>query len=720
MKRNSSSRFQVVALLMLSLLLAACSSSDGGNNNGGQNPPGVGLSGGTVMGPNGAQVTIPAGALASGTSIAVTQSNTGAPPLPAGFSSFGQMFSFTPHGTSFAMPATVIVPFDPASLPAGATPVLYKTNGQNQWEPVPGATFSGGIATAQVSAFSFFLIGNQPPQITRQPVDVAVVEPNTASFSVVALGTPPFSYQWQRSDDGGATFADVPGSTADAYTTGNTSVGVDDGDRYRVLVRNLEGTSTSQAARLTVTAAVAPPVIDSHPQAINVVMGGSASFTVTATGPNLQYQWQRSNDGGTTFTDIAGATNASFVLTNVQAADNNAQFRARVSNTAGNVTSNAATLTVGTTPPPPPVTAARLAAGGGFSLARNAAGSALSSWGSDSGEALGNGGGGSRNVPGPLPLPGFMPQPATAIAAGSGSRHGLMISDGTAWAWGYNGFGQIGNGGTNSQPNPVPMTHDNGFVITGAVGIAAGTLHSLVLRNDGAVFAVGANSFGQLGDGTNNDRLRAVAVPGLTNITALAAGGQFSLALRADGTVWAWGANSNGQLGDGTTTDRNTPVQVAGLAGVTAIAAGSEHALALLGSGGVVAWGLNSEGQLGDDTTIRRTSPVNVLGFSRAFTIAAGGNNSAAFGEVFFTWGSNSNGQLGSGSAAPAFRAVAGPVPALSGPVTGFSVGGNHMLAVLPDGTVQAWGANDSGQAGNGTTGGNVLAPVPVSGLNVN
>lgn len=705
------------SILLLSALLAGCSSSDGGGN-AMQNPPGVGPAGGTVMGPNGAQVVIPAGALSANTSIAVAQSGTGAPPLPQGFTSFGQIFAFTPHGTSFASAVTVTIPFDPTLLPAGATPVLYKTNAQNQWEAVSGATFAGGMATAQVSSFSFFLIGNQPPQITRQPADVTVVEPNTATFSVVALGTPPFTYQWQRSDDAGATFADLPGATSDTFATGATSVAADDGDRYRVLVSNLEGTTTSTAARLTVTPNLAPPTIGTHPQDVNVAVGGDATFSVVASGTSPQYQWQRSNDAGASFADIAGATNASFTLSNVQSADDNARFRARVFNAAGSVTSNAARLTVGS--PPAPVGTARLAAGGGFSLTRNAAGTSLASWGSDSGEALGNGAGGDRNTPGPIPLPGLVPQPATAIATGSGARHGLMISDGVAWAWGYNGFGQLGNGNVNSQPNPVPMTHDNGFVITGAAAVSAGTLHSLVLRSDGMVFAVGANSFGQLGDGTNTDRARAIAVPGLANVTAIAAGGQFSLALRADGTVWAWGANSNGQLGDGTLTDRNTPTLVQGLAGVVAIAAGSEHALALLGSGGAVAWGSNSLGQLGDNTTTNRTTPVPVLGFSRAFSIAAGGNNSAAFGEVFFVWGSNSNGQLGAGSASPAFRAVAGQVPALPGPVTGFSLGGNHMLALLPDGTVWAWGANDSGQIGNGTTGGNVLAPVQVAGLNLN
>lgn len=688
--------------------LAACGSSDGGGGMQ-QQAAGVGPAGGTVSGPNGAQVVVPPGALATPVPIAIAQSSAGAPPLPGSFATFGPMYAFTPHGTAFSTPVTVTVPFDPASLPAGATPVLYKTNAQGGWEAAPAQTVGAGVVTAQVTSFSFFVVGNQPPQITQQPQPASVVEPAAATFSVTALGTPPFTFRWERSDDNGATFVDA-GGTDPTFTTGPTSVANDNGDLYRVIVSNLEGSTTSQAALLTVTASVVAPQITQHPQDVVVEVGGAATFTVVATGTSPQYQWQRSDDGGMAFVDIPGATNASYTLANAQASDDGAQFRARVSNGAGSVFSNAARLTVGTTPPPP-VSGALIAAGNGFSLARNTSGLSVWSWGTDSAGALGNGASGSRNTPGPLPLPGSTPQPASAVATGGGALHGLMISDGAAWAWGYNGFGQLGNGTTNSQESPVPVTHDNLFVVTGAAAAAAGTLHTLILRNDGRVFATGFNASGQLGDGTTTNRTRAVEVSGLTDVVAIAAGGHFSLALRSDGTVWSWGANDAGQLGDGTTANRSTPSQVAGLSGVVAIAAGDAHALALLANGAVLAWGANDQGQLGDGTTTARSTPVAVVGITRAFSIAAGGNTSVAMSETPLSWGSNNQGQLGIGSATPAFRTAPGPIPALSGLFT-FAVGANHVLALRTDGTLWAWGGNDSGQVGNGVTGSPVLAPV--------
>ena len=109
--------------------LAACGGGDDGDGQSGAGntqpaPPGIGAAGGTVLGPNGSKVEIPRGALAVVTAIAVDQSAANAPPLPPGLTPIGQMFAFTPHGTTFAMPATVTMPFNPASVPTGLTPAL--------------------------------------------------------------------------------------------------------------------------------------------------------------------------------------------------------------------------------------------------------------------------------------------------------------------------------------------------------------------------------------------------------------------------------------------------------------------------------------------------------------------------------------------------------------------------------------------------------------------
>ena len=104
--------------------------------------------------------------------------------------------------------------------------------------------------------------------------------------------------------------------------------------------------------------------------------------------------------------------------------------------------------------------------------------------------------------------------------------------------------------------------------------VAAGGSHTVSLQADGTVLAWGYNAYGQLGDGTTTNRLSPVAVPGLTGAVAVAASAAHTVALKADGTVWTWGNNDYGQLGDGTTTNRLSPVVVPGLTGVVLLAAG--------------------------------------------------------------------------------------------------------------------------------------------------
>jgi len=140
---------------------------------------GIGPAGGQASEATGAQVTIPAGALAAATPIEVTRSGTGAPPLPAGLVAVGPIFAFTPHGTSFAVPATITVPFDPGTVPAGTSPRLFKTNAtQSAWQEVPGATVQGSAMSGQVSGFSFAVVADETSD-PDQPF-ISAIEPDHA------------------------------------------------------------------------------------------------------------------------------------------------------------------------------------------------------------------------------------------------------------------------------------------------------------------------------------------------------------------------------------------------------------------------------------------------------------------------------------------------------------------------------------------------------------
>ena len=157
----------------LLIALAGCGGGGGDDSSSAGSSGGtvIGAAGGTASGPSGAAVVIPAGALALETRIEVAQTAGGAPALPAGVSAAGPVFAFTPHGTLFAAPVTMTLPFDPASVPAGRTPALYKTNAQNQWEHLALATFGAGSVSAQVSGFSSAQVVI-PPLQRNDPVRV--------------------------------------------------------------------------------------------------------------------------------------------------------------------------------------------------------------------------------------------------------------------------------------------------------------------------------------------------------------------------------------------------------------------------------------------------------------------------------------------------------------------------------------------------------------------
>ena len=277
-------------------------------------------------------------------------------------------------------------------------------------------------------------------------------------------------------------------------------------------------------------------------------------------------------------------------------------------------------------------------------------------------------------------------------------------------ATGSNGYGQLCNATT------TPGTVASGAVAplnAGVISVAAGSVHSVAVTSAGAVFSCGRNSFGQLGNGTTTDSPTpvAVAVPG--TVTEIAAGWAFDLALTSTGAVYAWGYNGDGELGAassgtcaGSYPCATTPVAVSlGGASVTAIAAGWDHSLAIRSDGTALAWGLNNYGQLGTGDTTNRLVPAPALGGIAVGAIACGGAHSLAVRASDGTglaWGLNNHGQLGAGSTA-AFLTTATPL-ASSASLGAVAAGAYHSLAITSAGAPLAWGDDAAGQLGDGTT----------------
>jgi alpha-tubulin suppressor-like RCC1 family protein len=184
--------------------------------------------------------------------------------------------------------------------------------------------------------------------------------------------------------------------------------------------------------------------------------------------------------------------------------------------------------------------------------------------------------------------------------------------------------GQLGNGTITDRSSPVLVV--GGF--TDWVQVSGGSYHSLGVRANGTVWAWGYNGSGQLGDGTLISRSSPVSVVGgFTDWISASGGSSHSVAVRANGTVWAWGFNYSGRLGDGTIINRSSPVSVVG--GFTdwiSASAGSFHSLGVRANGTVWAWGRNSNGYLGDDTITSRSSPVSVVGGFTDWISASAGN----------------------------------------------------------------------------------------------
>lgn len=295
---------------------------------------------------------------------------------------------------------------------------------------------------------------------------------------------------------------------------------------------------------------------------------------------------------------------------------------------------------------------------------------------------------------------------ATVSEVSAGMSHTCArLADGTVDCWGDNEWGQLGDGTTADSPVPRSV-----FGLAGVKQVSAGGDHTCALLAAGTVECWGKNGSGQLGDGTTTSISTPVAVSGLNDVTQVGAGLEHTCALLASGTVECWGAGGSGQLGDGGTESHPTPVPVSGLAGVATIAAGWNYTCAShSGSGEVECWGADNGGQLGDGGNTASPVPVPVPGVTGATRLGAGDlYTCAAVAAEVECWGQlNPEGETTNPNPTP---------EALAGPPVQLAVGGFHACALLIA-SVECWGNDGFGQLGDGVVGGELEPPAPVAGL---
>jgi alpha-tubulin suppressor-like RCC1 family protein len=273
-------------------------------------------------------------------------------------------------------------------------------------------------------------------------------------------------------------------------------------------------------------------------------------------------------------------------------------------------------------------------------------------------------------------------------------------ADGTAWAWGPNSVGQLGDNSTTNKSSPVLVA--GGY--TDWAQVSAGSSHGLGVRSDGTAWAWGAANYGRLGDDTTVSKSSPVSiVGGFTDWSQVSAGGSHSLGVREDGTAWGWGAGSFGRLGDNSTTNKSSPVSVVG--GFTdwiQVSGGNTHSLGVRENGTAWAWGSGGFGRLGDNTTVAKSSPVSVVGgFTNWTQVSAGVYHSIGvrLGGSAWAWGNANNGRLGNNSTV----GRSSPVSVVGGFTDWIQVSAaiSHSSGVRSSGTAWTWGFGGPGQLGD-------------------
>jgi alpha-tubulin suppressor-like RCC1 family protein len=280
----------------------------------------------------------------------------------------------------------------------------------------------------------------------------------------------------------------------------------------------------------------------------------------------------------------------------------------------------------------------------------------------------------------------------------SGGNFGCGISsDRMLYCWGSDSKGQIGNGGAGAGATPrLATVKSERFTV-----VSAGGEHACALNLIGTAYCWGDDSQGQLGDHREMNSTTPIPVSDtVTSFKAISAGAAHTCAISQSGQGYCWGNGSEGQLGNGSTSDSEIPVAVSGAASLVAIAAGRSHTCAIDTAGNMLCWGLNDRGQLGNGTQTSSQVPTLVSGGGGYSRVSAGDNHTCGIaGGAVKCWGRSDYGQLGDGVVND--HNVLAPATIQGLQASSISLGAVHSCALSTDNRAWCWGSNRWGALGN-------------------
>jgi alpha-tubulin suppressor-like RCC1 family protein len=540
------------------------------------------------------------------------------------------------------------------------------------------------------------------PKVTKDPSSVIVEAGQSASFEATASGPPPPTVQWQISTDEGAVWNRIEGATSDQFEIPETSTS-ESGDRFRAVFKNPKGQAVSEVATLTVRI---PPSVTENPQSTTVQEGQSASFEAAGSGfPTPTVQWELSTNGGGTWSKIAKATSDKFTIASAKTSETGNEYRATFENAAGHVMSTAATLNVQLAPrvsTQPTSTSVEVGDSATFEAVAVGSPTPTVQWEESTNE------GASWS-----PVEGAISDQLTisdAQRSETGDEYRAAFENAAGKA--------TSNAATLTVQDPPKVTEQptsttveveqSATFEAAASGIPTPTVQWELSTNHGGSWTPleGATSdqvtVASAATSESGDEYRAV----FTSSAGTATSEPATLTVTTHHyAVVDWGGNTFGALGDGNLNNSDVPVAPSGLKFVTSVSGGAYFSLALLSDGTVMAWGEDEFGQLGaapgEQATLSDV-PVPVEGLSNVVQISAGRNFGMALlsNGTVEAWGGGEFGQLGDGNLEESLTPV--PVKGLTG-VTAIAAGGEDGLALLSNGTIKAWGANASGELGNGS-----------------